>query len=109
MKQVTCTPDWYRSEVGPIGLASIKWRGIGSTDRLFFELGRAEVVERRMAPNGVVEAIDISGNVALGFSAGEEGGSPNQFRFQRLEEDLDHRVVVAIALARHRDLDAVAA
>jgi hypothetical protein len=83
------------------GLAPVKWRGIASTDRLFFELCGAEVVERRMAPNGVVEAIDISGNVALGFGAGEEGGSPNQFRFQRLEEGLDHRVVVAIALARH--------
>ena len=49
------------------GLAPIKRRGIGSTDRLFFELGRAEVLERRIAPNGVVEAIDTSGNVTLGF------------------------------------------
>jgi hypothetical protein len=91
------------------GLAPIKWRGIASTDRLLFELCGAEVVERRMAPNGIVEAIDISGNVTLGFGAGEESGSPNQFRFQCLEERLDHRVVVAIALARHRDPDAVAA
>jgi hypothetical protein len=62
-----------------------------------------------MAPDGVVEAIDISGNVALGFGAGEKGGSQNKSRFQRLEDGLDHRVVVAIALARHRDPDAVAA
>ena len=91
------------------GLAPIKWRGIASTDRQFFELSGAEVVERGMAPNGVVEAVDVSGNVPLGIGAGEEGCSPDQFGFQRLEERLDHRIVVAVALARHRDPDAVAA
>ena len=59
------------------GLAPIKWRGIGATDRLFFELGGAGTVGHGMAPNGVMEAID--------FGAGEEG--------------FDHRLVVAIALA----------
>lgn len=100
-QQFDVHPNQITTWRGQFGLAPINWRGIASTDRLFFELCGAEVVERRMAPNGVVEAIDISGNVTPGFGAGEEGGSPNQFRFQRLEEGLDHRVVVAIALARH--------
>ena len=91
------------------GLAPIKWRGIASTDRLFFELCGAEVVERGMASNGVVEAVDVSGNVPLDIGAGEEGGSPHQLGFQRLEECLDHRIVVAVALDRHRYPDDVAA
>ena len=92
-----------------VGLAPLKWRGIVSADRAFFELCGAEVVERGMAPNGVVEAVDVAGNVACRVGAGEEGGSPDQLGFQRLEERLDHGVVVTVALARHRDADAVAA
>ncbi len=85
------------------------WRGIPSTDFLFFELYGTEVVERGMAPNRVVEAVDISGNVPLGVGACEESGSPDQLGFQRLEERRDHRIVIAVALARHRVPDAVAA
>jgi hypothetical protein len=43
------------------GLASIKWRGIGSTDHQLFELREAKAVEREMAPKGIVEAVDVSG------------------------------------------------
>jgi hypothetical protein len=53
-----------------------------------------------MEPNGVVGAIDISGNVALCFGASEEGDSSNQFRFQRFEEGLDHRVEAPIFVKR---------
>ena len=52
------------------GLAPIKCRGFALTDSLFFELGGAEAIERGMAPNGVLKAIDVSGNVALGFLRG---------------------------------------
>jgi hypothetical protein len=60
------------------GLAPVKWRDIASTDRLFFEPCGAEIVERGMAPNGVVGAVDVSGNVPLCIGAGEESGSPDQ-------------------------------
>ena len=80
-------------------LAPVKWRGIASLDRLFFELGGAEVVERGMAPNGVIKGNDASSNVALGFCAGEECCSPNQFRFQRLDpKDGEANNVSTIAL-----------
>jgi hypothetical protein len=46
-----------------------------------------------MAPNRVVEAVDVSGNVPLCIGAGEKGGPLDQFGFQRLEECLDHRIV----------------
>jgi hypothetical protein len=42
------------------GLAPLKWRGIASTDRVFFELCGAEVFERGMAPSRIVETINVS-------------------------------------------------
>lgn len=43
-----------------------------------FELGRAEEVERRMAPDGIVEAVDIAGNGVFGLGARMEDGAPDQ-------------------------------
>ena len=91
------------------GLAPLKWRGICSVGRLSLELGGAEVVERRVAPHGVVEAVDIAGNGLPGLGAGVEDGAPDELGFDRLEERLDHGVIEAVALARHGDRDAVAA
>jgi hypothetical protein len=62
-----------------------------------------------MASDGIVEAIDIAADGDCGIVPRLEGGAPDEFGFQRLEERLDHRIVVAVALARHRDPDAVAA
>jgi hypothetical protein len=39
----------------PIGFASLKWRAVWSLFGQPFELNRAEVVERRMTPDGVIE------------------------------------------------------
>ena len=93
----------------PPGHAPLKWRGICSVGRLSLELGGAEVVERRVAPHGVVEAVDIAGNGLPGLGAGVEDGAPDELGFDRLEERLDHGVIEAVALARHGDRDAVAA
>ena len=62
-----------------------------------------------MAPDGVVEAVDIAGNGLRGFVAGVEDCSPDELGFDGLEERLDHGIIVAISLSRHRDTDAVAA
>lgn len=68
------------------GLAPIKWRGICSALRSSFELRRADVVERRMAPDGVVEAVDVAGNGLRGFVAGVEDCSPDELGSDGLED-----------------------
>src|SRR6187431_704479 len=74
---------------------------------MFFELSRAYKVEGGMAPDGIVEPVDVAANGLVGFVAGVEDGPPDELGFQGLEERLDHGVVVAIPLAGHRDQDAV--
>ena len=49
-----------------------------------------------MAPNGVVEAVDVAGDGLLGFSPGLEDGTPDEFGLQRLEEGLDNGVIGAV-------------
>ena len=60
-----------------------------------------------MTPDRVVEAVDVTTNGRLGFSSGLEHRAPDQFGLQGLEEGLDHRIIIAVAFAGHRDLDAV--
>ena len=59
-----------------------------------------------MAPNGIVEAIDVAGDRLLGFSPGLEDSTPDEFGLQRLEEGLHNSVIVAVPCPRHRDQDA---
>jgi hypothetical protein len=59
-----------------------------------------------MAPDGIVEAIDIPADSVLGLGSRLEDGAPDEFGFQCFEERLDHGVVIAVAFAGHRDLDA---
>src|SRR3954453_357367 len=74
---------------------------------MFFELSRACEVESGMAPEGIVEPVDIAANGPVRLLAGVEDGPPDELGFQGLEERLDHGVVIAIPLAGHRDQDAV--
>src|SRR4051794_28958998 len=74
---------------------------------MFFELSRACEVESGMAPEGIVEPVDIAANSLVGLLAGVEDGPPDELGFQGLEERLDHGVVIAIPLAGHRDQDGV--
>src|SRR3954462_5357378 len=74
---------------------------------MFFELSRAYEIEGGMAPDGIVEPIDVAANSSVRLLAGVEDGSPDELGFQGLEERLHHGVVIAIPLAGHRDQDAV--
>ena len=60
-----------------------------------------------MAPEGIVEPVDVAANSLVGLVAGVEDGPPDELGFQGLEKRLDHGVVVAIPLAGHRKQDAV--
>jgi len=59
-----------------------------------------------MAPDRVVEAIDVTADGVLGRGSDAEDGAPDELGFQRFEERPGHRIVVTIAFAGHRDLDA---
>src|SRR6476469_82980 len=74
---------------------------------MFFELSWACEVEGGMAPEGIVEPIDVAANGLVGFMAGVEDSPPDELGFEGLEERLDHGVVVAIPLAGDRKQDAV--
>ena len=60
-----------------------------------------------MAPDGIIEPVDIAANGLVGLVAGIEDGPPDELGFQGLEERLDHGVVVAISFAGHRDQNGV--
>ena len=62
-----------------------------------------------MSPNGVVEPVYVATDGLRRLCAALEDGAPDKFGLQRFEESLDHRIVVAVSLARHRDQDALAA
>jgi hypothetical protein len=67
-----------------------------------FRTWRAAEAQRRMAPDGIVEAINIPADGVFGFGSSLEDGAPDELGFQRFEERLDHRIVVTIAFAGHR-------
>jgi len=71
------------------------------------ELDRAGEGQRRVTAAGIVEAIDVTSQRDDGLRSRLERGAPDQLVLQRLEERLDHRIVKAVALARHRDHDAM--
>src|ERR1700722_6987884 len=89
------------------GLARHLWRAFSILRCPPFELKRADKVERRMAADGIVEAVDITADCDRGFDPALEDGAPDEFGLEGLEERLDHGVVEAVSLARHRDRDAV--
>ena len=62
-----------------------------------------------MAPDGILEPVDVAANGLVGLLASVKDGPPDELGFQGLEERLHHGVVVAISLARHRDQNAVLA
>ena len=52
---------------------------------LSLEHGRTDEVQRRVAADGVVEAVDVVTDGGLGLDAGEEHRPPDQLRLQGLE------------------------
>src|SRR3954471_22515112 len=63
---------------------------------MFFELSRACEVEGGMAPDGIIEPVDVAANGLVGLLAGVEDGPPDELGFQGLEERLDHGVVIGV-------------
>ena len=51
-----------------------------------FELKRADEVERRMAADGIVEAVDVTADCARGFDPALEEGAPDEFGLEGLED-----------------------
>ena len=66
-----------------------------SGEALLHSLNRACEVEGGMAPDGIVEPVDVAANGLVGFLTGVEDGPPDELRFQGLEERLHHGVVVS--------------
>ena len=60
-----------------------------------------------MAAARIVEPIDILEDRSLGLTARVPTITPDQLSLDGFEERLDHGIVIAIALAAHRDLEAV--
>src|SRR5918995_4201256 len=71
-------------------------------------LGRRPVVYPGMAAFPVVEDFDVFEQRRLGLGTGAELGSMNQLGLDRAEERFHRCVVIAVALAAHGCLDAVA-
>src|SRR5664279_2595149 len=60
-----------------------------------------------MPAHGIIEPVDISGDGIFGLKAWLEAGAPDQFRFDRFEQSFHHGIVIAIALATHRNDETV--
>jgi len=60
-----------------------------------------------MAATRIVEPIDILEYRALGLTACVPTVAPDQLSLDGFEERFNHGIVIAIALAAHRDLEAV--
>src|SRR5258708_13025067 len=88
-----------------LGLARHLWRAFSILRCPPFELKRADEVERRMAADGIVEAVDVTADCARGFDPALEYGAPDEFGLEGLEERLDHGVVEAVSLPPHRNRD----
>ncbi|GBQ33881.1 hypothetical protein AA12717_4174 [Gluconacetobacter sacchari DSM 12717] len=54
-----------------------------------------------MAPDRIVETVDVTADSILGILSGQEDRPPNEFGFQGFEEGLDNGIVVTISLAGH--------
>jgi hypothetical protein len=82
------------------GLASIYWRAVWYLSGQPFELNGADEVEGRMAPDRIVESVDVAPDRLLGFSPALEDGAPDQLEFQSLEEGLDNSVDAPMLVKR---------
>ena len=60
-----------------------------------------------MAPEGIVEPIDVAANRPVRLLAGVADSPPDEPGFKDLEERLPHRAVAAMPLAGYRDQDAM--
>jgi membrane fusion protein, heavy metal efflux system len=66
-------------QVLQIGVASKKWRAVWCLSGQPFELNWTDIVQCRVTPDRVVEAVDVPADGLLGLSPGLEHGAPDQF------------------------------
>src|SRR2546421_8777107 len=79
----------------------------GASDRVpLFEGERRLVIERRVSPPRIVEALDKVEDRESGLSRRAQRDAIEQLAFQRGKEALAQRVVVAVADRAHRRADA---
>src|SRR3954466_14825333 len=71
-------------------------------------LSGRSVADPGMPPAPIVEDFDVFEQCRFGLPPGAELCPMNQLGFERAEERLHRRIIVAIALAAHGRLDAVA-
>ncbi len=76
---------------------------------LAFEDQGAFACQCRVPTAWVIEAVDVSEDGRFSLSAGFPGAAPDQFGLDRFAEALDSSVIVAIALAAHRRVEAMLA
>ena len=60
-----------------------------------------------MATARVIEPVDILEDRAFSLTACVPTVAPDQLSLVEFEERLDHRIIITISLAAHRDLEAV--
>lgn len=70
---------------------------------LGLEVARAFIAEGGVAPDGIIEAVDIMSNGGCGLAARLLACPPYQFGFNGLEHGFHHRIIMAIAFAAHGD------
>jgi hypothetical protein len=66
----------------------------------FFEQRRACEVESGMAPDGIVEPVDVSANGLVGFLASVKNGSPDELGFRSFQTSIG---CAEPALARYQE------
>jgi len=89
--------------VRPHGLSlpdSTHFAATSGVDLLHF--GGADEVERRMAPDRVAEAVDVTADGVRDHSSCFGRRCARSAQFRCLEERLGHRVVMAVAFPGHR-------
>src|SRR5919112_5498395 len=80
----------------------------GFHEHLCMGLSRRPVADPGMPPAPMVKDFDVFEQGRFGLPPGAELCSMNQLRFERAEERLHRRIVIAVTLAAHGGFDAVA-
>ena len=60
-----------------------------------------------MSPSWIIEPVDILEYRPFGLASCFPTVTPDQLRLDGFEERLDHRIIITISLAAHRDLEHV--
>ena len=67
---------------------------------------RADIADRRVKTDSIIEAFDVCEDISYGFCPGCISSMVDELCFQRVEKALHRGIVVAIAPAAHRGAEA---